>query len=87
MAKPKHTIEIEDNAAPEWQPELRLLQAFLQRMILDVIGQDAQLRREAREWFNDGGFLPFSFLWVCQHLSICEKEIRFRIRNQFKVSL
>jgi hypothetical protein len=69
---------------PSRIPEHSLLKALLLRSFMDLhldpnckeefgscCNQDPKYcKREARKWFRDDRFFPFSFLWTCQHLGI-----------------
>jgi len=56
-------------------PEKILLYELLLRAIWDgtkplyMKFQNAKIQLDAREWFESRSRLPFSFLWVCEHLS------------------
>jgi len=68
-------------------PEKILLYELLLRAIWDATKplymkfQNAKIKLDAREWFESKSRLPFSFLWVCEHLSSEPCEFKTLILN------
>lgn len=63
----------EDKLPGAVAPERVLLAALLERAILDLVVPTCKFERheerELKRWFLDKGCGPFSFVWVCEHLS------------------
>ena len=66
-------------------PEQRLLQAILLRADMDAIGIGGHMgyserwrkkrREEARDWFRDESYEPFSFPWVADNLDLTDSTV------------
>ena len=66
-------------------PEQRLLQAVLLRAYMDAIGIGGHMgysekwrnnrKREARDWFRDESYEPFTFPWIADFLDLTDKTM------------
>ena len=58
--------------------ERALLAAILERVILDIVGEEADKheRAAARRFVAQDFILPFSFPWICQTLDIDIQKFR-----------
>lgn len=62
------------------QPEKNLLGAIVWRAVQDYFGNED--REAATEWlFEDRGSGPFTFGWICDHLSLDRDRLRSGIRG------
>lgn len=66
--------------------EYWLLCAMLRRAVLDLLGSDRKLAREAEEWLfcSDTPVPPppFSLNWICEELDLQAHEVRDVIRRK-----
>lgn len=73
----------EDKLPGAIAPERVLLAALLERAILDLVVPTCKFERyeerALRRWFLDKESEPFSFCWVCEHLSFSPAVILTRL--------
>jgi hypothetical protein len=76
-------------------PELACLAAILERALLDASGNipgdwpGSDTQREARRWLfcwcDSDRKTPFTFPWVCEHLSLCPLRVRKNIKRVVRI--
>ena len=64
-------------------PEEILATAVIERAILDIFTQGGAIRMSAMAWIDSDIHVPFSFLYLCEHLELDASVIRSIARKVY----
>lgn len=79
------SVELDGLSRCGFTGERALLVAMLTRSILDLRSDNTIWKREATRFFLSDSYEPFSYLWVCDHLDLCQKRLKREIRKEFEL--